>query len=254
MKVAVTAEGTGLDSKVDPRFGRCPYFLFVETETMDFEAVENSNLSLGGGAGIQAAQFVAERGAKAVLTGNCGPNAYQTLTAAGVQVVVGVNGLVKEAVERFKSGGLRATSGPNVEGHFGTGGLPHSGRPGGGFGRGMGRGYRMGLGRSHPVLREGGVPNQLSREDELRMLREEARAIEEEKNRLEERIRQLEVGTGTRAIAIIDQEKCSGCGICIPVCPTQAIQMEGEKAVVKDGCTACARCVGVCPTGAISIG
>jgi len=79
MKIAISASGSDLSSSVDPRFGRCPFFLLVDTDTMEFEAVENSNVSAMSGAGIQSAQFIANKGAKALLTGSCGPNAFQTL-------------------------------------------------------------------------------------------------------------------------------------------------------------------------------
>ena len=59
MKIAVSASGKDLDSAIDPRFGRCAYFLVVETEDMGVEVFDNENNSLGGGAGIQSAQFVA---------------------------------------------------------------------------------------------------------------------------------------------------------------------------------------------------
>ncbi len=121
MKVAVTAVGPTLGAALDPRFGRCSCFIFVETDDMSFEAIDNVNVSLGGGAGIQSAQLVAEKGAKVVLTGNCGPNAYQTLTAAGIDVVVGLSGTVSEVVTRFKSGQLQATRAPNAPSHSGMG-------------------------------------------------------------------------------------------------------------------------------------
>ncbi|MBT3289289.1 MAG: NifB/NifX family molybdenum-iron cluster-binding protein [Victivallales bacterium] len=120
MKIAVTAQGQSLDDQVDPRFGRCPCFLVVETEEGTFQAVENPNAALGGGAGIQSAQLLAKHNLKAVLTGNCGPNAYRTLEAGGIQVIVGVNGTVRQAVEQFKSGALSPVSGPNVASHSGT--------------------------------------------------------------------------------------------------------------------------------------
>ena len=82
MKVVVTTEGPDLDSRVDPRFGRCACFLFVEIDDLSFEAVENPNMALGGGAGIQSAQLGSEKGAEVVITGNVGPNAYRTLEAA----------------------------------------------------------------------------------------------------------------------------------------------------------------------------
>jgi len=120
MKVAVTSNGGTLDSHVDPRFGRCAWFVLVETEEMSAEAVENLNASLGGGAGIQSAQLVVEKDAGAVLTGNCGPNAYQTLAAAGVEVYTGVSGTVREAVEAFTRGELVPAGRANVSSHFGT--------------------------------------------------------------------------------------------------------------------------------------
>ena len=101
MRIAVTATGPDLDAQVDPRFGRCPYFIFVDTDTMEFEAVPNPYVSAMGGAGIQAAQLVANKGATAVLSGAFGPNAAQTLSAVGVQMYPNVMGTVREAVERL---------------------------------------------------------------------------------------------------------------------------------------------------------
>ena len=122
MKIAVTARGDDFDSQVDPRFGRCATFLVVDTESMEFEAVANSSVSVGGGAGIQSAQLMADQDVEAVLTGNCGPNAFRTLEAAGVKVIVGVGGTVREAVEHYKSGALAAADNANVGSHFGTSG------------------------------------------------------------------------------------------------------------------------------------
>ena len=119
MIIAVTAKGKTLDDELDPRFGRCLYFLVVDTETLNAEPVENPNPALGGGAGIQSAQLMAEHDVKVVLTGNCGPNAYQTLNAADIEAIVGMSGTVREAVEQFKSGVLSSTQGPNVAGHYG---------------------------------------------------------------------------------------------------------------------------------------
>ncbi len=121
MKIVVTATIPSLDGAVDPRFGRCPYFMIVETDDLEFEAVENPNVALGGGAGIQSAQFMNEKGVRFVLTGNCGPNAYRTLAAAGIEVIVGCSGLVRDVVEQFKAGRLDAANEPNVADHFGTG-------------------------------------------------------------------------------------------------------------------------------------
>ena len=119
MTICVTSEGKTLDSRVDPRFGRCQNFIFVDPDSLAFEAVENPNLAQTGGAGIQSGQLMASKGVKAVLTGNIGPNAYQTLTAAGIEIYTGVSGSVKEAVEAYKSGRLEKTQFPSVASHSG---------------------------------------------------------------------------------------------------------------------------------------
>jgi len=149
MKVAITTEAPSLEAMIDPRFGRCAYFLIVETEDLGFEAIENPNLELGGGVGIQSAQFMAEKGVKYVLTGNCGPNAHQVLSAAGIEVVVGCSGMARDVIERFKAGQLPKAEQPNVADHFGTsagGGMGRGGGRGGGQGRGGGRGGGQGRG------------------------------------------------------------------------------------------------------------
>jgi predicted Fe-Mo cluster-binding NifX family protein len=122
MRIAVSSSGRDLESPVDPRFGRCPYFVVVDTETMSFEAVPNTSITAASGAGIGAAQLVASKGVKAVLTGNVGPNAFSALSASGVQVVTSAAGTVKDVVEKFKLGELPAGVGPTVGGHFGLGG------------------------------------------------------------------------------------------------------------------------------------
>lgn len=121
MKIAITATGKTMDSPVDQRFGRAAYFVVVDTETMDFAVIDNENIAAAGGAGISSAKAVIDAGAEAVLTGNCGPNAQRTLSAAGVRLYTGVTGTVAEAVELFKGGKLTEAEGPNVQSHFGTG-------------------------------------------------------------------------------------------------------------------------------------
>lgn len=143
MKIVVTSTGNTLDSPVDPRFGRCQFFVVVDPETMEFEAVENQAMMAAGGAGIQAGQMIASSGAGVVVTGNVGPNALATLSAAGVKILVGATGTVRETVLRFNSGQLQEITDPTVAAHYGMGG----GRGGGmGGGRGMGRGGGMGGG------------------------------------------------------------------------------------------------------------
>jgi predicted Fe-Mo cluster-binding NifX family protein len=119
MKIFVTSQGNSLDSQVDQRFGRCQYFILVDTDTLQFEALKNPNIEAMGGAGVQSGQFIAEKKVKAVLTGNVGPNAFQTLQAAGIDVITGVTGTIKEAVEKYKSGDFKPTQGPSVNSKFG---------------------------------------------------------------------------------------------------------------------------------------
>jgi predicted Fe-Mo cluster-binding NifX family protein len=122
MKIAVSSSGTDQSAQVDPRFGRCAYFLVIDTESGKTEAVANAAQSAGGGAGIQAAQTVADHGAETVLTGNVGPNAHRALQAAKIAVITGVSGTVSDALKAFKDGKYKATENPNVQSHFGMSG------------------------------------------------------------------------------------------------------------------------------------
>ena len=132
-----------IDAQVDPRFGRCRYFVIVDSETKELEVLDNQAAMTSGGAGIQAAQMVVNSGVDAVITGHLGPNAADTLTAAGLKTYLGVTGTVGEALQQYKAGHLQEASGPTVESHFGTGGVGG----GAGAGRGMGRGRTGGRGR-----------------------------------------------------------------------------------------------------------
>jgi predicted Fe-Mo cluster-binding NifX family protein len=164
MKIAVTASKPSMDAAADPRFGRCPYFVIADTEQDTFEALENTNATLGSGAGIQSAQMIADSGVQVVLTGNCGPKAFDTLSAAGVEVVTGVSGSIREVIEHYKTGQVQPVREANVADHFGTDRAPASqgnsvpmaskeqvmGRGqgmGGGMGMGRGRGMGRGAGR-----------------------------------------------------------------------------------------------------------
>ena len=129
MRVVVTSIGTDLDAAASPVFGRCPVYIFVDTETMKFDAVENPALSAPGGAGIQAAQFVVERGAQVVLTGNVGPNAFNVLQAANVPVHLFGEGTVRQAVEAYKEGQLPAAGGASASAHAGMGGVRRAANP-----------------------------------------------------------------------------------------------------------------------------
>ena len=103
MNICITAQGKDLESLVDPRFGRCQYFIIADTDSLEFEAVVNPNMDTSGGAGIQSGQLMAEKKVKAVLTGNVGPNAFQTLKAAEIEIITGVSGNIKQAIEKYKN-------------------------------------------------------------------------------------------------------------------------------------------------------
>lgn len=119
MRVAVTSKGMLLDSEIDPRFGRAPYILIVDTDTLDFEVVDNSsNVNAFKGAGIQAATMVSDRGTEVLITGYCGPKAFATLEAAGVKVVDDITGKVRDAIKIIKEGKVTYAAGANQEAHW----------------------------------------------------------------------------------------------------------------------------------------
>ncbi len=160
MKAAISSSGKNLDSQIDPRFGRCRYFIICDTDTMNFEAFENESITLSGSAGIQAGQFVSSKDAEAVITGNCGPNAAKVLNAAKIKLFTGQSGTIKDAVARLKKNELSASTEANVPDHYGVQGgdssvqqkssnpvydqSPNAGM-GMGQGRGMGGGRGMGM-------------------------------------------------------------------------------------------------------------
>jgi predicted Fe-Mo cluster-binding NifX family protein len=142
MKIAISVSGNDLSAEIDPRFGRARGFLLADDTAEGFEYVANPNIDASGGAGIQTAQMVVDKGAEAVITGNVGPNAYRVLGAAGVKVFTGASGNAEQALADYKSGKLVAAGSATVEEKFGMGtagaGGPRTGR--GGRGAGWGRG------------------------------------------------------------------------------------------------------------------
>jgi predicted Fe-Mo cluster-binding NifX family protein len=199
MKVAVSSNGENLDAQLDPRFGRCRYFLIVNPDDMNFEAFNNESAAQGGGAGIQAAQFLASLGVEAVVTGNCGPNAVQTLAAAGINMFGGQAGTIRQVVERFKKGNLKPTSEATVDSHFGMNAAAGSGRGDGmgggrGGGRGMGgsRSASRGMGRSGLAgsRRMGGGTQ--SKDQELESLKQQAENLNNKMKEVISRINSLE--------------------------------------------------------------
>jgi len=194
MKIAVSATAPELDAEVDPRFGRCHYFIIVDPQTMEFEAVDNSNAMASGGAGISTAQMIAGKGVEVVLTGNCGPNAYQTLSAAGVQVITGVSGKIKDAIEAYKGGKLQPNAQPSVGSHYGMGaGMGAGTGMGRGMGRGMGMGMGMGFGMTPPASPESQAQ---TAEQELDALKAQSQTLAQQLTEIQRRIEELEKKRG----------------------------------------------------------
>jgi len=164
---------------------------------MQFEAVPNPAMSASGGAGIQAAQFVIEQGAQAVLTGNVGPNAFNVFQAAGVPIYLLGGGTVREAVEAYESGQIRPVAGANVRAHAGMG-MGRGMGGGRGMGRGMGRGGWGGV-PSMPTAPPSAPPapataREHEREDEIAALRQAAADLRRQLAEVMERIEKLELG------------------------------------------------------------
>ncbi|MFO8035624.1 MAG: NifB/NifX family molybdenum-iron cluster-binding protein [Anaerolineales bacterium] len=124
MKIAITAKSSDHDGAFEPRFGRCAYFIFLDTETQDWHSAANPAGNARGGAGTQAAQFVANQDADAVISGQFGPNAHTALKAAGIEMYRAQSGSVSSIVEAFQSGELKQVASSS------------------GFGGGRGRGRR----------------------------------------------------------------------------------------------------------------
>lgn len=158
MKIAVSSSGNNLESAVDPRFGRCAWFLFVDSDTLEFEAVSNEAAASAQGAGIMAAQTVLERKPDVVITGNMGPNAWKVLQAADLPIYGACAGKVKEAIAKLNSGDLTKLFEANVPEKAGRRAadgadttipraftVPLGGQDRGmGLGSGPGRGHRAG--------------------------------------------------------------------------------------------------------------
>jgi len=191
MKIAISSTGPTIDDAIDPRFGRCAYFVVVETNDLSFEAFDNESISLGGGAGIQSAQFVASKGVGAVITGNCGPKALQTLLAAKIEIFAGQSGTVREAIEKYGKGDIRSTDTPNVTDHYGMGSGADLNRW---MKRGCGGGMGMGRGRSSSTWKAPGRsgPTLLSREEKLSRLKDQANELRQQIEDLESSMKVLE--------------------------------------------------------------
>lgn len=121
MKIGVPSTGRDIDSAVDQRLGRCPYFLIVDAESMNYEVISNESATAVGGTGVHTAQMLARAGVDVVISSNAGPNAFQILKAAGIKVFTGASGTVREAIEMYKNGKLKEMDEANVGSHAGMG-------------------------------------------------------------------------------------------------------------------------------------
>jgi predicted Fe-Mo cluster-binding NifX family protein len=182
MKIVVTANGASLDAPASSVFGRCPWYVFVDPDTMKFEAVENPAIGAAGGAGIQAAQFVIEQGANAVVTGNVGPNAFNVFRSAGVPIYIGQGETVRGAVHAYRNGLLREVRGPTGPAHAGTGRSA---------GRRMGMGRRVSQG-STPPGSSSAPASARSREEELAELKDMAGELRSQLAQVMDRLDELE--------------------------------------------------------------
>ena len=203
MKMCVTSVGMDLNAQVDPRFGRCQYFVFVDSDTMAFEAMPNKAIAAPGGAGIQAAQTVVNKGANVLISGNIGPNAFQVLSTADVKIATGAYGTVKEAVEMYKGGKLNEAGGSTVAAHAGMGatapgggfGMGMGGGRGGGGGRGMGRGMGLGMQQPMPSQPQPQAPQApltpRTKEEEIEELSNMANRLEKDLEEVKKRIEEL---------------------------------------------------------------
>ena len=119
MKIAITSQGQETSSMLDPRFGRAKWFMIFDDQSNQWNAQDNTlNLNAAQGAGIQAAQNIAQTGAEVLITGNVGPNAYKTLSAAGIKIFLVSNCSVQQALDQFNAGNLKEIDSANVQGHW----------------------------------------------------------------------------------------------------------------------------------------
>ena len=121
MKVGISSSGTTLESNVDPRFGKCPYFIIYDTDSGIFSYIENQERQVTEGGGIKVAHMISDMEVDSVITGNIGPNAYGVLSSDLIEVYSGVTGTVENAINRFKNDELELASESDAPPYSGTG-------------------------------------------------------------------------------------------------------------------------------------
>jgi len=120
MKIAVTASNnTGLESEVDSKFGRAGYFAIIDLDTEEVEFIANTAADSASGAGVKAAQLVADEEVEALISGRVGPKAFRGLDKAGIKIYSTTETTLQEVVVAYKDGNLTELDGPTNQGHFG---------------------------------------------------------------------------------------------------------------------------------------
>ena len=154
MKIAISSTEPNPDARIDLRFGRCRCFAIVDVDADTYDYIDNEAAALGGGAGLQAAQMLADAGVNAIITGNLGPNASSVLETAGIKTYLCNSGTVGDVLQQYRNGLLAESAGHTVSSHFGDGGLDIGRGPG--TGRGLGGGMGQGRGGGQGGRRGGG--------------------------------------------------------------------------------------------------
>jgi len=119
MKIFVSAQGNELESPASEIFGRAPLYVCVESDTMKAESYANPAIKAQSGAGIEAAQWLIDHGAQAVISANIGPKALRVFKEAGIPVYHGQKGSVRENIELWKLGKLQQLNQASTAAHSG---------------------------------------------------------------------------------------------------------------------------------------
>jgi len=156
MKICITSESDNLDSKVESRFGRSPYFIIYDTNTADFEAIKNPNIEESSGVGIKSGQLIADKKVSVVLTGKVGPKAFDALKAAGIEIIDTAFGTVKETIDKYQAGSFKISEKPTDKSQFIGAPQGQGVQIDGWFGRCFRRWFEFGSGRGRRGKQSGG--------------------------------------------------------------------------------------------------